>query len=278
MKKKIYYILLIALMLISNISFADSSTITPDLISHKTCFLGVDYLDITTGNIEMTVASYNSESTYETDNYLEFLQKLATPLISTILLTIAIIAFVIELFLPTFGIAGITSLISFALFFATNLASGNATSMNLIIFMIGVILLGVEAIVPGFGLPGIAGIVFVLFGITLSMPDLYVGLISIIIATLSGIGVSVIIIKKGHKSKFLKRVILNDKIDTYSTDDYSKYLNKAGKTLTPLRPSGIIKVDGDKIDAISEGDFINKDVNIKVIKVEGFKVYVRSDN
>lgn len=267
MKAKFFVITILISLLLGSTVYADS------------------YVEIGEKNIQYE-ENFNENSNYLNakivKNYnviekISFLEELATPIVSTILLTLAVVALVIELFLPTYGIAGITSLISFILFFGSNLAGGNSTSMNLLMFMIGVILLAIEAIIPGFGIPGIVGIVFVLFGITLSMPNIYIGLISVVIALISGITVGVIVVKKGYKSKVIRKIVLDDTINTYSNDNNQKYLGEKGTTLTPLRPSGTVEINSEKIDAITEGEFINKDTKIKVVKVEGFKVYVRSD-
>ncbi len=60
-----------------------------------------------------------------------------------------------------------------------------------------------------------------------------------------------------------------------STADYSEYVGKTGVAISPLRPSGSIEIDGRKLDAVSEGDFIERDEQIKVIKVEGSRIIVK---
>jgi membrane-bound serine protease (ClpP class) len=57
---------------------------------------------------------------------------------------------------------------------------------------------------------------------------------------------------------------------------YEHLLNKSGKALTPLRPAGIILVEGKKYDVVTEGDMIAKGSEVKVIKVEGNKIYVKA--
>lgn len=53
------------------------------------------------------------------------------------------------------------------------------------------------------------------------------------------------------------------------------FLDKKGTTLTVLRPAGTVDFDGVKLDVVSEGDFIPKDTEVKVIKVEGRRIVVR---
>ncbi len=56
--------------------------------------------------------------------------------------------------------------------------------------------------------------------------------------------------------------------------NYEQYLNKEGIAHTYLRPSGFIKIDGEKVEATSQGDFIKEGEKIRVIKVEGNKLIV----
>ena len=52
-------------------------------------------------------------------------------------------------------------------------------------------------------------------------------------------------------------------------------IDKEGITLSELRPSGFIEIDGKKLDALSEGAFLAKNTPVKVVKVEGSKIFVR---
>ncbi len=52
-------------------------------------------------------------------------------------------------------------------------------------------------------------------------------------------------------------------------------IGKLCTTYTALRPSGIILVDDERIDAVSDGSFIQKDKQVKIVQVEGTRVVVR---
>ena len=45
--------------------------------------------------------------------------------------------------------------------------------------------------------------------------------------------------------------------------------------MSVLRPAGLAEFDGERIDVVSEGSFIDRGVKIKVAKVEGTRVVVR---
>lgn len=90
---------------------------------------------------------------------------------------------------------------------------------------------------------------------------------------------AIIFVKLGYKSRILSRVILENRTDSdrgfLSSQPRNEFLGKEGITLSGLRPSGYIDIDGQRLDALSEGGFIPKDSKIIVVKVEGSKIFVR---
>lgn len=204
---------------------------------------------------------------------------ISNPYISSLLLTLGFVGLVIEILTPGFGFGGTISILGFGLYFGGNILAGNSNWTSLVIFVTGLILLIIEGIMPGFGLPGISGIVLVLAGTILAMDSLATALISLSIAIIITTIISVILIKMGFRSKLLNKMVLStenkDKKGYLSADSMDEYLDKEGITITELRPSGFIDIDGIKLDSLSEGDFIPRNINIKVVRVEGSKIFVR---
>jgi len=52
-------------------------------------------------------------------------------------------------------------------------------------------------------------------------------------------------------------------------------VGREGITLTPLHPAGMARIDGLKVDVVSLGDFLDKDVRIRVVDNSGNRVVVR---
>lgn len=52
-------------------------------------------------------------------------------------------------------------------------------------------------------------------------------------------------------------------------------LGKTGEALTSLHPSGIAKIEGERVDVVTEGSLINKGTTVNVVKVEGSRIVVR---
>lgn len=61
----------------------------------------------------------------------------------------------------------------------------------------------------------------------------------------------------------------------FRSSNKKDYLGSEALTITKLRPAGIIDIDGDRVDAVSEGGFIDKNVEVKVISVSGSRIVVR---
>jgi len=53
------------------------------------------------------------------------------------------------------------------------------------------------------------------------------------------------------------------------------YRGRYGKTLTPMRPSGSVELEGRRVDAITEGMMIDAGVPIKCIDVKAGRIIVR---
>jgi len=79
----------------------------------------------------------------------------------------------------------------------------------------------------------------------------------------------------------LKKITLNKKLDTKEGFHSDKsgmdhLIDKQGVTLTSLRPSGAIIIDGKRFDVVTEGEMIDKDTPVKVTKIEGARIVVRT--
>nr|WP_319396997.1 NfeD family protein [uncultured Desulfobacter sp.] len=56
--------------------------------------------------------------------------------------------------------------------------------------------------------------------------------------------------------------------------DLKNYLDCTGHSITTLRPSGTALIDGIRLDVVTDGEFIEADVPLKVCKVTGNQVIV----
>ena len=58
--------------------------------------------------------------------------------------------------------------------------------------------------------------------------------------------------------------------------DYSVYNGREGEAKTDLRPSGMVDIDGNKVDVVTAGEMVEQGQRVRVVKVEGNRVIVRA--
>jgi membrane-bound serine protease (ClpP class) len=201
------------------------------------------------------------------------------PIVIPILLTIGSLGLVVELYSPGFGIPGFMGLSALLLFFYGHLVAGLAGYETIILFVIGVGLILLEFFITG-GIAGILGFVAIIASLFLSAENVVHMAISLLIAIGVSILASIILVKVfGKKMRLFKKIILTDSTSTekgyISNKSRTELIGLEGYALTPLRPSGTIVINDERIDAVSEGNFIQKNAKIKVVKAEGPKIVVR---
>jgi membrane-bound serine protease (ClpP class) len=79
----------------------------------------------------------------------------------------------------------------------------------------------------------------------------------------------------------LRKMTLDKKLDSsegfHSEKGGMDYLlNKQGVVLTSLRPSGAIIIEGKRYDVVTEGEMIDKDTPVNVVRIEGARIVVRA--
>lgn len=237
-------------------------------------YISDDYNDI--------LANFNIQNTniiqMKEGLQIKLAKYISSPYISSFLLALGFIGLVVEILTPGFGIGGTVSIIGFGLYFGGNILAGNSNWTSLALFVTGLILLVIEGLVPGFGLPGISGIILVITGTILAMDNFTNAILSVSISIIITTIVTVILMKLGFRSRLLDEIILktNHNVEK-STINLGKeeLLGKEGIAISELRPTGFIEIDGERYDALTEGGFLPKGTPVKIVKVEGIKIFVR---
>lgn len=212
-----------------------------------------------------------------------FLVKLArfitNPIIVPILLSIGSLGLVLELYSPGFGLPGIAGLSALMLFFYGHMIAGLAGYEAMLLFALGVILLIAEIFLP-FGISGVLGGIAIIGSLYLAGADMTQISISILIALgVAIIGMVIIMKFFGRRLKLFNKIILNDSTSTergyVSSIERRELVGSTADTLTPLRPSGTIVIGDERLDAVSEGNFIDRNKKVIIRKVEGSRIVVR---
>lgn len=228
------------------------------------------------GELGLSSATIVEKELTISENLARFITN---PVVVPILLSIASLGLIVELYSPGFGIPGIMGLLSLTLFFYGHVVAGLAGSEAIILLILGAVLIIAEIFVPG-GIIGVLGIASVVGSLILSGQDIGHMSMSIAIAFIVAIIASIILFKTmGMEKGFFRHIILKDRTLTelgyVSSVNRLELIGLEGRTVTPLRPSGTAVFENERLDVISEGGFIHNDVPIKVVKVEGVRVVVR---
>ncbi|GED72821.1 hypothetical protein BRE01_65230 [Brevibacillus reuszeri] len=200
-----------------------------------------------------------------------------SPVIMSLLLVIGLVGIVVELFAPGFGVAGTISLVSFGLYFFGHYLAGFANWLHIGLFVIGILLMILEIFLPG-GIVGAIGFISIVTGLVMAAYDTKQGLASLGVAALVTAIVAFLLIKRYGVKGLFNRFILGDAQHNeegyVAPKDQRDLLGKTGIALTALRPAGVVKVDGNRVDAVSVGGFIASGTTVTVVQVEGTRVVV----
>lgn len=259
----------------------NTSKNVPEILISSNHALDYGVSDGTVKDLKNVLELENISSTedYREPQEIRLLNLISNRYVSTAILTIALVAMIIEVFSPGFGFFGTLSILLFIVFFVGNIIITESSVYVALLFMVGIALILIEAVIPGFGICGIMGIILSVAGVILAMGSFERGLVPTASAMIVGIFATNIMIKRGMKSEFLEKISLNDSLTStkgyLSVDRPDVSVGDVGYTLTPLKPTGFIFIEGAKLEAISEDGMIEHGEKIVVSKVDGSKVIVR---
>lgn len=151
------------------------------------------------------------------------------------------------------------------------------------LIIIGILLIAVEIfLIPGFGFAGLAGLILMFSGVYLAADSFAQGALYLIIAFLAT-GLLVFVgVKTGRLKRLWGRINLVEEQNSNAgyvapKPEYIHFLGKTGTALTLMRPAGSAIIEGERVDVVSEGGFIERGANVKVIAVEGTRIIVRKE-
>jgi membrane-bound serine protease (ClpP class) len=221
-------------------------------------------------------------------NWAERIVRLLTnPMLAPLLLSLGFMGLIIEIKTPTFGLAGAVGLLCLAAFFGARFMVHLAGMEEMILLAVGAGLIGIEVfVIPGFGVAGMAGGVVVLTALTLSMLGSY-PTVAEVISALGIIAVSILVIgvvafavlRHLPFSRAMSGVLL-DRATTQeagylSAPDRAELEGRIGTALTDLRPSGTVAIDGERIDVVTEGPWVEKGDAVVILRAESYRHVVR---
>ncbi len=215
-----------------------------------------------------------------------------SPVLQSILMLMMLGGLYFELQTPGVGFAGAMAAVGAALFFGPNYMNGLVEIWEVAVFILGVALLLAEIfVIPGFGVAGISGITLVVLSLGVSLIG-NVGLsfpsggaiasatVTLAITMILFVGMLFGLGKYIPRSDRFAQLVLQPNLG--SKEGYTSSFTRAelmgvrGTALTPLRPSGAVDVDGDRIDVVTAGDWIAAGTEVEIVRVQGSRVEVRA--
>ncbi len=231
----------------------------------------------------------NAEVRLAEETWAESLVRVLThPIVSGVLIAVGTLGILVEIQSPGFGVPGSIGLISMALFLWGHWLVRLAGWEEFILIGIGLILLAIEVfIVPGFGIFGGLGIAALLSGLGLSLVGagatwgvILFALGQVLLALLIAIAVALAFLRFAPRLPFGRPLVLETGLTAESgyasaPESDRHWLGKRGTAASTLRPAGIAHFDHERVDVVTEGEFIETGEAIEVIRVDGNRIVVR---
>ncbi len=249
--------------------------------------------DLRANSIEELLDALNlsgAEIRRATETWAETLVRFLThPLVSSLLMTIGILGIIVEIRVPGFGMPGLVGIINLGLFFWGHWLVQLAGWEELLLVGIGLVLLALEVfVIPGFGITGVLGFLAVLGGLGLSLVgegatgDVVLTAVGqVALSLLLAIAAALVLLRFMTHTPFGQRLILKTELpagEGYASTPESdfRWLGKRGVAEHSLHPSGIAHFDGERVDVVSEGEYIEAKQPIEVTRVDGNRIVVRA--
>ncbi|MBA3889016.1 MAG: nodulation protein NfeD [Gemmatimonadaceae bacterium] len=248
--------------------------------------------DFRAANIEEVLARVNltgAEVRRIEPNWGENIVRLIThPVLASLLLSVAMLGILIELRTPGLGLAGALGVTSLALVIGGHWIVALVGWEELLLISLGLLLIAVEVfVIPGFGAAGVLGIAALLGGMTLGMVGEGATIAAIAsaagrvaFATVMAVVSGIVVLRYLPASRFGKDLTLATELPAgtgYAAAPArdSAWLGRDGRVISPLRPAGIVDMDGERVDVVSEGEMIETGATVVVSRVDGNRIVVR---
>ena len=226
-------------------------------------------------------------------NWAEHVLRILTnPVVTSILLAVAMFGLISEVRTPGWGIGGTLSLVALGLFFGSHLIVHLAEWQELGLFAAGLALLILEVVaIPGFGLVGLAGVGAMLASLVMTQLGDYqlwsideIAVVSgrLAASMIGAIVLSVVLLRSLSKFAAFNRLVLQS--ETPAADGYVSssrehdvdLVGSEGVSVSDLRPAGIGLIAGERIDVMTDGEFIEAQRAIVVVEARGSRVVVKA--
>ena len=257
---------------------------TEEAMQHQLADLRANTLEMVLTVLDLAGAEVRRTSQTWAETLVRFLTH---PVITSLLMTVGILGIIVEIRMPGFGVPGAVGLGSLALFFWGHWLVRLAGWEELLLVGIGLVLIALEVfVVPGFGVTGILGIAGLLSGLGLSVVGagatwsvILTSLGGVAFSLLLAIALSLIILRFFSHLPFGRRLVLEKELPAdegvaSAPENDMLWLGERGVAASPLHPAGVAHLGHQRVDVVSDGEFIAAGEPIEVIRVYGNRIVV----
>ena len=258
---------------------------TEEALKHKLADFRADSVEAVLERVGLAGAEIRHASPTWAETVLRFLTH---PVVSSLLMTIGIFGIIVEIRTPGFGVPGALGIACLALFFWGHWLVRLVGWEELLLVGAGVILLAIELFVtPGFGVIGVLGLAALLGGLGLSLVGtgatwgvILTAIGRVAVSLLLAIGASLVLLRFLPRLPIGRRLVLETELTARegfasAPETDRAWLGKRGTTASTLRPAGIADIEGERVDVVSDGEFIDPGEPITVVRVDGNRIVVR---
>ena len=225
-------------------------------------------------------------------NWAEHVVRLLThPVVTSILLAVAMFGLIAEVRTPGWGLGGTLALVALGIFFGSHLVVKLAEWQELALFALGLGLLLVEVIaIPGFGLVGLAGVGLMLGSLVItqlgdfqlwSVDEIAAVVVRLSASMIGAFVLSLMMLRSLPKMASFNRLVLETETRasegyvSSSRDGDDEMVGKEGVTVSELRPAGIALIEERRTDVVTDGEFVAAGQAVRVVEARGNRVVVR---
>jgi membrane-bound serine protease (ClpP class) len=146
------------------------------------------------------------------------------------------------------------------------------------LLVVGALLILLETVLPGL-IAGIIGVGCVGAAVVMAYVRFDAATGNLILAVaIGGLIVGAILYVTYFPNSKVAQVFVSKRAIGQIGNENPSLLHQTGQALTTLRPSGTAVINGQRVDVVSEGAFIEAGAPVKVIALEGLRVVVRADS
>lgn len=203
-----------------------------------------------------------------------------SPVVAILLLVIGLLGLAVEIMTPGFGAPGVVGILALAVFFGGRMIAGLAGWESVALFTGGFVLLLIEVFaIPGFGIAGVSGIAMIFIALGTAFSSWAEALL--VIASSIVVSAAVLVLLARYLSRFdawgqfVLRTSATKEAGYVAGPLREGLVGALGETETVLRPAGVVRIDGQRVDAVSEGEYLQRGVLVQVIDISGNRVVVR---